>query len=80
MSDIEAAGSWPIEVAIHRIITAENHHLAAGYRNQVAMAAMRRQRPERDAEAVRDAFDERWGHTIASQRQGPMAPLYYTGD
>ncbi len=80
MSEIETAGEWPTEVAIHRIITAVDHHIAAGIRNQVALAAMHKKRPECDADACRQAFDERWGHTALNQRQGPMAPLYYTGD
>lgn len=80
MSDIEEAGSWPIEVAIHRIITAPDRHEASRIRNDVAMAAMYRKRPERDANACRDAFYERWGHELMQQELGPMDPLHYTGD
>lgn len=80
IEDVRNAGEWPTELAVHRITTAPGFHAAAGIRNAVGMAAMHRKRPQADADACYRAFDERWGHEVLNQRQGPMEPLHYTGD
>ena len=70
----------PVEEAIRLLITATDFHEASRIRNGVAYAAMKRQRPEREADACREAFDDRWGHMVLNQRQGPIEPLQFTGD
>ena len=71
---------WPTEVAIHRIITAPDHYEASRIRNQVAMAAMRGHRPQRDADACTDAFFDRWSDEVRRQAVAKTPPLYWTGD
>lgn len=80
IEDVWASGDWPTEVAIYRIITAPTVHMATGIRIQVGMAAMHHKRPQADADACDAAWEERWGHTVASQKLGPMTPVYWTGD
>jgi hypothetical protein len=80
MQDVWTSGEWPTELAIHRIVTAPDFHHAAGIRNQIGMAAMHRKRPQADADACYQAFDDRWGHMLTNQRLGPIGPLHYTGD
>ena len=70
----------PVDDAIRLIITATDFHQASRIRNGVAYAAMKRLRPNADAEACEEAYYDRWGKDIANFRQGPIEPLQFTGD
>ena len=80
VADVPQAGEWPTDVAVHRIITAPTASVASGIRTAVGLAAMYRRRPQQDADACYAAWDLRWGHTVVSQKLGPMEPVFYTGD
>ena len=52
-------------------------------RNQIAMEAMERQRPEADADACRRAFFARWADEVIEQHKTPLSALprlHWTGD
>ena len=70
----------PVEEAIRLIVTAANQYEAVRIRNGVAYAAMKRRRPNADAEACDEAYYDRWKSEVLKQRQGPIEPLQYTGD
>ena len=70
----------PVEEAIRQIVTAANVHEAVRIRNGVAYAAMKRRRPNADAEACDEAYYDRWKSEVLKQRQGPIEPLQFTGD
>jgi hypothetical protein len=70
-----------VEEAVEAIRTAKDRHVASNIRNDVAMEAMRRQRPEADANAARAAFFERWGHELVdAARQVPRGAAPVSGN
>ena len=70
----------PVEEAIRLIVTAANQYEAVRIRNGVAYAAMKRRRPNADADACDEAYYDRWKSEVLKQRQGPMERLHWTGD
>jgi hypothetical protein len=69
MSQYTPAHDMPLEDALREIRTATNKSRAVQIRNDVAYAAMKRQRPQADADACDEAYYAAWGHTIVRQHQ-----------
>jgi hypothetical protein len=70
-----------VEEAVEAIRTATDWHFASMIRNDVAMEAMQRKRPEADANAARAAFFERWGHELVdAARQVPRGESPVSGN
>ena len=70
MSQYTPAHAMPLEDALREIGTTTDKSRAAQVRNDVAYAAMRRQRPQADADACEEAYYAAWGDTILRQHQG----------
>jgi hypothetical protein len=70
-----------IEQAVEAIRTAKNWQTASEIRNDVAMAAMRKQRPSSDAKACNDAFYATWSDELVSAaRQVPRGEAPVSGN
>lgn len=70
-----------VEQAVEAIRTAPDRRVASGIRNDVAMEAMKRKRPEVEADAARAAFFERWGHELVdAARQVPRGEAPVSGN
>ena len=70
-----------VEQAIIAVCTAKSWRDASVIRNDVAMEAMTRQRPEAEADAVREAFFDRWNHELANVDRKIETPMTgYWGD
>jgi hypothetical protein len=70
-----------IEQAVEAIRTATDWQTASGIRNDVAMEAMRRQRPSSDAKACNDAFYATWNDELVNAaRQVPRGAAPVSGN
>jgi hypothetical protein len=67
--------------AIAAVRNASSWRDASTIRNDVAMEAMKGMRPEADADAVRDAYFDRWNHELAKVDRKIETPTTgYWGD